>query len=365
MKPSKLVLSTSFFLYSIIGHASTDTHLDSVTLPVEQALKTHDGTELGYVQTGPLLSDQGNIATENQDVTITLPVDAPFSVQIEGQVVSPGSSHTFSLPADDFGNIRFGVVPRNILRDGKVKFGISINVKSNLDRFWAPTDPLVGDWVDSGSDLNFSSWTPAVENQMSNFIQTRTHDDVFTRSIQSREYDSTADEYRDVGEPVVETKLDKVTETREVTALSSEWTPNGEISDCSDWIPDSSTIQSGVSFEQTETCSQDKVRTWTYEADGVVIHQHAQYEAGEVTHQRQAIGTKASAIWVRTSTLYPFDCGTLSNSSTTIKVKTLSSMPADKSSCDPSVNTKKYVHGEDAMGGNLYCTVTQAVCTSQ
>ncbi|HBC3550436.1 hypothetical protein JL830_20430 [Vibrio parahaemolyticus] len=45
-------------------------------------MKTHDDTELGYVQTGPLLSEQGNIATENQEVTITLPVDAPFSVQI-------------------------------------------------------------------------------------------------------------------------------------------------------------------------------------------------------------------------------------------------------------------------------------------
>ncbi|MGL1337411.1 hypothetical protein ACSTJQ_12580 [Vibrio parahaemolyticus] len=366
MKTSKLVINFAIIFSSSISYASTDTHLDSVTLPVEQVLKSrHDDSELGYVQTGPLLSDQGNIATDNQDVTITLPTDAAFSVQIEGKVVSPGSSQTFAIPADESGNVKFGVLPKHILRDGKVKFGIAVDVKSNLDRFWETADPVVGDWVDTGEDKNYSDWSPVAGNQMANFTQTRTHYDLMTRSIQNREYEPNLDEYRDVGEHVNETQLEEATDSRYVIAASSEWTPSGDITDCSDWSPDPSSIQSGTAFEQTQTCSQDKSRTWTYTTGGDVIHEHDQLIAGEVINKRQATGSKVSAVWVRSSTLYPFDCGTLSNSSTTIKVKSLSSMPANGSSCDPSVNAKKYVHGEDAMGGNSYCTVTQVICTSQ
>ena len=67
------------------------------TLAVNKNLLSQTNVPLTYIESPTLLDDNGELARGDQILDITLRIDAQFSVIIEGQVLKPGQTRTFTI----------------------------------------------------------------------------------------------------------------------------------------------------------------------------------------------------------------------------------------------------------------------------
>lgn len=158
---------------------------------------------------------------------------------------------------------------------------------------WEPMTSSASSWSDDGSGYNYSEWSPAAANQTANFQQTQSYDQDQSRTVQNREYDTVTGETRDSGEPYTETRTVSQSNTRTVSVSASSWSDTGSRYGCSAWSPHESTVNQGQSFTQRRDCTQPTTRTWTYQADGSVIHSRDQNSSRTVQESRTRTGTKA------------------------------------------------------------------------
>lgn len=86
------------------------------TLSAQQSIKNNLGESVSIVQTGPLRTGEGHLASGPQNVYFTLRTDAKYDVIVDGQRVSAGQTIQFSSIARDDGSIQIDVYPA----DGKI-----------------------------------------------------------------------------------------------------------------------------------------------------------------------------------------------------------------------------------------------------
>ncbi|CAK2841345.1 exported hypothetical protein [Vibrio crassostreae] len=289
----KRLLIYATFTMSITGAMAVE-RLDSHTFPMEKNLKDRTTDEpISYFQSDILRSDQGNVASGQQEIKISIPVSSKFPVHILGSKMHPGQSQAFSVNAEANGSVKFAVYPAATGVSGVTVYDVTIaSIKSGQDRFWEATNPTYGDWVDTGRDVDVSAWKPAIAYQMGDFLQVQTYNDIFSMSVQQREKERVTSAYRNVGSPTSEDKKVPESRTRSVFATHSEWVDDGSIQNCEEWKPLVSTVKYGTTFEQTKLCYQPQVRDWAYKVDGVALHRHSEPRQKNVTSTQQATGTK-------------------------------------------------------------------------
>lgn len=89
---------------------------------------------------------------------------------------------------------------------------------------WQPAEPIYSEWVNVGSVSGCSNWTPAASTILKDvaFNQTATDCNQYqTRTIQSREQETTTLAYRDVGEPVTIGQNITINSSRTATGTAS------------------------------------------------------------------------------------------------------------------------------------------------
>ncbi len=158
-------------------------------------------------------------------------------------------------------------------------------------RDWQPATPIYTIWIDDGNPFNYGNWTPVANVQTADFMQTRSYQQNQLRFRQDREQDSITGDYRDVGEPVQESRVEDRTETRTVTVSTTTPVNSGNPHTCSAWTPDPSSVDSGTSFTQTRSCQQDRSFNWEYKVGATVIHTRGDGDAITITQSQQAVGT--------------------------------------------------------------------------
>lgn len=185
------------------------------------------------------------------------------------------------------------------------------------EQVWLPTSSLYGDWANSGSLYGCTNWAPPVNEVVVTTVFTQTASDCQqdqSRSVQAREIEQTSGIYRNVGDATSESRAISATSQRSavgtkeywvmVAPTYTDWENSGDVYECTNWTPDTASIDLGVSFTQEATdCKQDQTRyrqnraqettTLAYRDEGAPI-----LETQALTNQsssRSNTGTKSSA----------------------------------------------------------------------
>lgn len=189
--------------------------------------------------------------------------------------------------------------------------------KGAEEQVWLPASSLYGDWANSGSLYGCTNWTPPVNEVVVTTVFTQTASDCQqdqSRSVQAREVEQTSGIYRNVGNATSESRTISATSQRSavgtkeywvmVAPIYTDWENSGDVYECTNWTPDTATIDLGVSFTQEATdCKQNQTRyrqnraqettTLAYRDEGVPV-----LETQVLTNHsssRSNTGTKSSA----------------------------------------------------------------------
>jgi len=151
----------------------------------------------------------------------------------------------------------------------------------------------------TGSPTNIGTWLPAISNQTSDFVQSRTYDQNFVSETPVYERNTFTGETR-LKETRTSTELRTLNEYRTIDVAQtasggadgySSWYNTGSPS-CFFWSPSTSTVNSGQTFTQTSNCSVPQRRDIFYLTDGSLIDSNFQTQTGSVTQTRTSVGTK-------------------------------------------------------------------------
>jgi hypothetical protein len=201
--------------------------------------------------------------------------------------------------------------------------GGGLPVNSIIMTNWLPTSPTFTAWTNTNELYNCTNWSPN-ENTVTinqNFVQTATDcKQEQNRLRQEREYEDSKLAYRNVGEPISETRIIDVIDTRDAigtletwiatNSTYTSWSNSSVIYGCNNWSPDPSTITTGQTFIQTATdCEQDQTRnrqdreqettTLLVRNSGAVVVEN---QIITVNNTRNSVGTKET--WVATTATY-------------------------------------------------------------
>ena len=154
-----------------------------------------------------------------------------------------------------------------------IKYTVEPQPNSIIMVNWQSTSPYYTSWQSIGEVYGCSNWTPDESTIQigQSFTQERTCAINQERFRQDRELSSKGSS-KDVGTPQLETRVEAVLQSRSssgileswvaIGALYGDWSNSGNLYDCTNWTPDPSTIDNGVSFTQNATdCKQNQTRT--------------------------------------------------------------------------------------------------------
>lgn len=183
---------------------------------------------------------------------------------------------------------------------------------------WTAASPFFTEWTNEGGIYECQTWSPDPSTVTVEQAFTQTSNDCKqnqTRTRQDREQEAITLQYRDVGDPIMESRSIAASQSRASVGSKETWiaaTPDygawvntGSVYGCSNWSPSPSSVNSGVSFTQNATdCKIDQTRpkqdreqettTLAYRNVGAV-----QAETQTLTGQsssRQAVGTKSAKV---------------------------------------------------------------------
>lgn len=115
-------------------------------------------------------------------------------------------------------------------------------------------------WQTSGGRYDYSAWTPSSSNQTSNFTQSRTYKQDYTRTKYNRQKDTCSGTIRTVSSES-QRKTETGTETRTITVPCSGWSPGGPPVYIGNWTPSASQYYCDASVNQTRSFTQNYDRT--------------------------------------------------------------------------------------------------------
>lgn len=147
----------------------------------------------------------------------------------------------------------------------------------------------VSSFTNNGTPYGCDNWTPSYSGYETNTVvaQTRNCSQDRTATVLYKHIDTLLTQ---------KTTDDTVptTENRNVNVIVEDWINTGSPV-CGEWTPDVSTIDEGVSFEQSRDCTQDQSSTIRYEVDSSVIDTVVKNRTTNVIETQMAIGEKSLA----------------------------------------------------------------------
>ncbi|MDU8350978.1 hypothetical protein RYA05_03605 [Pseudomonas syringae pv. actinidiae] len=180
---------------------------------------------------------------------------------------------------------------------------------------WTVTDSIYGAWTNTPGMVQYacSNWSPnpAARTTAGTFAQAASDCKIDqTRTRQDREIEGNTKEVRNKGELATEKQtLSGQGATRNYTVALSAWTNNGNLSSCSNWSPDPSTVTINQAFTQTATdCQQPQKRTRSesyvdhLSGSVVAVSGVTQTQSIVASDSRSAIGTKET--WASSPSVY-------------------------------------------------------------
>jgi hypothetical protein len=151
-------------------------------------------------------------------------------------------------------------------------------------------------WVDSGAQYNCATWAPQAQNQTTNFTQSEVCEQ---DQVRNRIYSASGS---NIGS-VPEARTVNETNARLVSVSADSWSDTNRTA-YSAWGP-SPTAQT-TTFTQSRNYTQNRVRSWTYNAEGAEIHNREQ--TGSVVEQVESRSVSVNfSNWLDQGGQY--DCG--------------------------------------------------------
>jgi len=171
---------------------------------------------------------------------------------------------------------------------------------------WERLATSYSSWSNIGSRNYTNNWTPAVNNQVNDFTQTRNYSQEQQRTVTERERNKITGEIRIVSQNTeIQTISDSVSRT--VNVSSSGWTANGSPTNIS--YSNVSSFGTGIQ-EQTKTYTQNFEKEWLYKVNGSVIETRAEQDTRTETVPYQTFDCRYNTS-NRTYVSYEFDSGAL------------------------------------------------------
>ena len=161
-----------------------------------------------------------------------------------------------------------------------------------------------------------SAWSPSPSSYTARtqFTQTGTGCSVpQSRTRQDQQKETTTGAVRNTGAAVTETQTASgQTTTRSYLMDFSDWAWSGDNYNCSAWAPDVSTVNSGTTFTQTQSCSRNQQRgaagytlvNGNWASDAAVPYRVETQVIGGQTKSQSATGTKSSCVYTAGSTYW-------------------------------------------------------------
>ncbi|MGO3785912.1 MAG: hypothetical protein ACTJIB_12750 [Pseudoalteromonas prydzensis] len=127
----KKILGIIILIYSGLGSAG-NSELGTLNIPtITQNIQTKDNTLINKIILPNLVSSTNNKAVGNQVVKFTLNSAAEYALLVAGNLVNPGSSITFTSPADSNGTVEFSIRSTSNSATGSADYIITLdNIQS-------------------------------------------------------------------------------------------------------------------------------------------------------------------------------------------------------------------------------------------
>lgn len=132
----------------------------------------------------------------------------------------------------------------------------------NLDYNWEPAGTLASGWNLLGATPT-GSWSPAINNQKTNFTQTIDRVLSYNKKLEEQERNIVTGEIKTVKESYI-TKTENDTISRNINVALGSWANVGGLYGCTTWSPATSTKPQGTKFTQSRTCKQDQQQNVSY-----------------------------------------------------------------------------------------------------
>jgi hypothetical protein len=130
---------------------------------------------------------------------------------------------------------------------------------------WVAIAPSYGAWTNVGGKTYTGGWTPAANNQTSNFEQSRGYNQNQERVVSQREQNQSTNAIRVVSTSTQSRNLN-LADNRSVVVTSSGWVNSGSAYSCGAWSPAINGQSSN--FTQSRSCSQNQTATYSYNIGG-------------------------------------------------------------------------------------------------
>jgi hypothetical protein len=163
---------------------------------------------------------------------------------------------------------------------------------TNIDSGWSVSTPSISEWINFEEGYDYLTWTPEAINQKVNFIQNRDYSQDQKQTEQPREQNTFNLEYRNLGESTENLQTIISNEERSITVEASEWTNSGTLKDCTTWTPEALTIADGVSLEQTRSCEQNQIITYSQKNNEEILNTFTENKDITIPETQTVLGTK-------------------------------------------------------------------------
>ncbi len=206
------------------------------------------------------------------------------------------STNTYSNITDSF-EVDAGIIERFSVNVNSMSSGVLIEA--------APIDYSYSDWIEYGEPFN-CTFEPSTSTILKGvkFNQTQACLQQEARNKYTYTYaelTNTEQEFRYVD---AEREIERVgILTYSYVTEYSSWSNDGSIYSCGGYSPSTGSVNSGTSFTQTRTCSQNQIRTkYIYKVNDITSERSTDSLVTEsrvisVKQSRRATGTKATHKW--------------------------------------------------------------------
>jgi hypothetical protein len=163
---------------------------------------------------------------------------------------------------------------------------------------WTTHTSIISDWVNDGEGYGHETYLPVIDNQISNFSQSRNYSQDQIQTEQPREINTFTNEIRNNGEEIILPQTIIENEDRNIIVQMGDFVDNNAPYDCLEWTPMANTILYGQSFEQNRDCQQDQTANISYKAEDIEVGISSIEQTITRNEIQPEIGTNLDSGWV-------------------------------------------------------------------
>lgn len=157
-------------------------------------------------------------------------------------------------------------------------------------------DSTFTEWVDKGEAYDITTWTPAINNQTSDFHQSNHYKQDQHRFEQKRKLDAATGIEVANGEAIEQVRTENRQDQRLVSVTWSGWSTFGNSYDFTAWSPNSASYSCTVSVNQSRSYKQDSQGMYNYYINGVLLTSRTVNTTDTLSDARNVLGDQPN--WV-------------------------------------------------------------------